>query len=118
MHIALPCDCLDKGIKEAIDSSHFACQYIACHANNRCPTEQCAKQLSKCQNKRKKKYFKGSETEKKSGIEPTAELVNHCYIRGFDRNVQQLFFVYSTQRTVKNKQKQIAISNLRSRVTR
>ena len=32
----LQCDCLDKGIKEAIESSHFACQYIvtAYHAKN------------------------------------------------------------------------------------
>ena len=27
-------DCIDKGMKEAIHSSHLACQYPACYANN------------------------------------------------------------------------------------
>jgi len=30
----LPFDCLNKGMKEAIHSSHLACRYTACHANS------------------------------------------------------------------------------------
>ena len=37
--------------KETIDSSHLACQYYIMQCKKLCPTDGCAKHLSKCQNK-------------------------------------------------------------------
>ena len=58
---------------------------------------------------------KGPETKKKFGIEPTAEVVDRCYLRGFDRNAQQLFTVFSLhqclQHAAKNEQKQLLINH-------
>jgi len=73
---------------------------------------------------------KGPETEKKVwlrvGLNPLLRWLTTVCLRGFDRNVQQLFTVFSEvfslhqclQRAVMNEQKQLSISNQRIRVSR
>jgi len=98
------------------------------------PYWQCAKHLCKCQNKSpnnldhwKKCTLKKVQKLKKKvwfrvGLNPQLSWLTTFYLHGFDRNVPQLFFVFSLhlclKRTVKNEQKQISISNHYSRVLR
>jgi len=70
---------------------------------------------------------KGPETEKKKvwlrvGLNPQLRWLTSVCLRGFDRNVQQLFPVFPLhqclQRAVMNEPKQLSISNQHIRVPR
>ena len=69
---------------------------------------------------------KGPETEKKVllrvGLNPQLRWLTNVCLRGFDRNVQQMFTVFPLhqclQRAVMNEQKQLSISNQHIRVPR
>ena len=69
---------------------------------------------------------KGAETEKKVllrvGLNPQLRWLTSVCLRGFDRNVQQMFTVFPLhqclQRAVMNEPKQLSISNQHIRVPR
>jgi len=88
--------------KETIDSSHLACQYYIMQCKKLCPTDGCAKHLSKCQNKCSKNCdHKKTCSEKvqklkkkfwiRQGLNLQLSWLTTVCIRGFNKNASQLF---------------------------